>query len=411
MLIALVLICGLLAGAALAVLVLRRSREQMREQLTALSAEVLAKTGETLAQRVDDTRRAEEERADGKMARHTEEIKGVMTPVAEKLTRMEGEIGRLERERREAQGQLAEMIRALGEGVGTLREEAGNLATALKRPSTRGAWGEIQLRNVVEMAGMVDHCDFLAQHTINGEDGALRPDMLVRLPGGKVVVVDSKVPLDAYLSSVESSSEQEREIHALRHARQTREHITKLASKGYQRALELSPEFVVMFIPSDGIYQAALAQDPALIEYGVSQQVLLATPTTLIGLLWAVHYGWRQELIAQSAREIADCGRELHHRLGRFVEPFSKLGRQLDSAVGAYNDAVGSFDQRVMPQVRRIEQAGAGSGREVDAPPGIEVGARTITARVGGAQDPPAPAAAGEQTALPAAAVGLSADA
>ena len=209
---------------------------------------------------------------------------------------------------------------------------------------------------------MVEHCDFFEQHTIAGEGGALRPDMLVRLPGGKVVVVDSKVPLDGYLSAIEASSDQERELHSLRHARQTREHIAKLASKGYQRVLELSPEFVVMFIPSDGIYQAALAEDPALIEYGVSQQVLLATPTTLIGLLWAVHYGWRQELIAQSAREIADSGRELHSRLGRFVEPFSKLGRQLDSAVGAYNDAVGSFDHRVIPQVRRIEQAGAGSG-------------------------------------------------
>ncbi|HUH81233.1 MAG TPA: DNA recombination protein RmuC, partial [Solirubrobacteraceae bacterium] len=266
---------------------------------------------------------------------------------------------------------------------------------------------ELQLRNVVEMAGMVEHCDFFEQHTITGEDGDLRPDMLVRLPGGKVVVVDSKVPLDGYLSAIEATDEAERELHALRHARQTREHIAKLASKGYQRRLELSPEFVVMFIPSDGIYQAALAEDPALIEYGVSEQVLLATPTTLIGLLWAVHYGWRQELIAQSAREIADCGRELHRRLGRFVEPLSKLGRQLDSAVGAYNDAVGSFDHRVIPQVRRIEQAGAGSGREVDAPAPIDVGARTITARAGAEQDRPGPDAAAEQAALTAAAAAL----
>ena len=292
-------------------------------------------------------------------------------PVAERLVRMEGEIGRLERERVKAQGELAQMVRQLGEGVGTLREEAANLATALRRPATRGAWGELQLRNVVEMAGMVEHCDFLAQHTIAGEDGDLRPDMLVRLPGGKVVVVDSKVPLDAYLSAIEASERAgARDARPAPRAPDARAHHQTRPRRATSGQLELSPEFVVMFIPSDGIYQAALAEDPALIEYGVSQQVLLATPTTLIGLLWAVHYGWRQELIAQSAREIADCGRELHHRLGRFVEPFSKLGRQLDSAVGAYNDAVGSFDQRVMPQVRRIEQAGAGSGREVDAPPG-----------------------------------------
>jgi len=195
------------------------------------------------------------------------------------------------------------------------------------------------------------------------------------------VVVDSKVPLDAYLSALEAADEEGRELHTARHARQTREHIAKLASKGYQRQFDSTPEFVVMFVPSDGIYQAALAQDPALIEYGVQQQVLMATPTTLIGLLWAVHYGWRQELIAQSAREIAESARELHRRLGRFAEPLAKVGRQLDSAVGAYNEAVGSFDHRVIPQVRRIEQAGAASDRDVLAPAAVEITARTITAR------------------------------
>jgi DNA recombination protein RmuC len=196
------------------------------------------------------------------------------------------------------------------------------------------------------------------------------------------VVVDSKVPLDAYLSSLEASEDGERELHAARHARQTREHIAKLASKGYQRQFDSTPEFVVMFVPSDGIYHAALAQDPALIEYGVGQQVLMATPTTLIGLLWAVHYGWRQELIAESAREIAESARELHGRLGRFVGHFGKIGRQLDSAVGAFNDAVGSFESRVIPQVRKIEQAGAASEREVCAPPALEITARKLTAKL-----------------------------
>ena len=195
------------------------------------------------------------------------------------------------------------------------------------------------------------------------------------------MVVDSKVPLDAYLSALEAPDEQDREVHMARHARQTREHIAKLASKGYQRQFDSTPEFVVMFVPSDGIYQAALARDPALIEFGVEQQVLMATPTTLIGLLWAVHYGWRQELIAQSAREIAESARELHSRLGRFAEPFAKVGRQLDSAVSAYNEAIGSFDHRVIPQVRRIEQAGAASDREVLAPAAVELTARSLTAR------------------------------
>jgi DNA recombination protein RmuC len=316
------------------------------------------------------------------MARRAEEIKGLVGPVQEKLGRMEGEIGRLERERREAQGELSQMVRALGDGVGSLRQETGNLVSALKRPSTRGSWGEIQLRNVVEMAGMVSHCDFVEQSTLHTDEGMLRPDMLVRLPGSKLVVVDSKVPLDAYLSALEASEEDQRELHVARHAKQTREHIAKLASKGYQRQFDSTPEFVVMFVPSDGIYQAALAQDPGLIEYGVSQQVLMATPTTLIGLLWAVHYGWRQELIAESAREIAESARELHRRLGRFVEPLSKVGRQLDGAVSAYNEAVGSFDHRVVPQVRRIERAGAASDREVPTPPAVETSARTITAQL-----------------------------
>jgi DNA recombination protein RmuC len=370
----------LLAAAGVAALA-RASRQRMRVDLKSISAEVAEQTGDNLARRLVEQRRLEEERASGEMARRAEEIKGLVAPVQEKLGRMESEIGRLERERRQAHGELAQMVRMLGDGVGTLRQETGNLVTALKRPATRGSWGEIQLRNAVEMAGMVAHCDFLEQSTIDTGEGLLRPDMLVRLPGQKLVVVDSKVPLDAYLSALEAPEGEQRELHAARHARQTREHIAKLASKGYQRQFDSTPEFVVMFVPSDGIYQAALAQDPALIEYGVQQQVLLATPTTLIGLLWAVHYGWRQELIAESARDIAESARELHNRLGRFLEPFAKAGRQLDSAVSAYNEAVGSFDHRVMPQVRRIEQAGAASEREVRAPDAIEISARAITAR------------------------------
>jgi DNA recombination protein RmuC len=378
----LLLIVGIVLGAACAVAFVRPNRQRMRDELKSISVDVLAQTGDALAQRVAEQRRAEEERSSGEMSRRAEEMKGLVQPVQEKLGRMENEIGRLERERRQAHGELAQMVRQLGDGVGTLRQETGNLVSALKRPATRGSWGEIQLRNVVEMAGMVSHCDFLEQSTIQTNEGPLRPDMLVRLPGGKVIVVDSKVPLDAYLSALEATTEDQRELHIARHAKQTREHITKLAAKGYQGQLDSTPEFVVMFVPSDGIYQAALAEDPALIEYGVQQQILMATPTTLIGLLWAVHYGWRQELIAESAREIAESARELHRRLGRFVEPLAKAGRQLDSAVSAYNEAVGSFDARVVPQVRKIEEAGAASDRAVQTPPAVETSARAVTARL-----------------------------
>lgn len=368
---------GAVGGAVLAAVYARRSRERLRSEMTAISAEVLKQTGDSLAQRLADQRRLEEERAAGEMARRAEQIKGLVAPVNEKLGQVQSEIGRLERERKQAQGELANMVRQLHEGVGGLRAETGNLVSALKRPATRGSWGEIQLRNVIEMAGMVEHCDFLQQSTIRSPDGALRPDVLVKLPGDKVIVVDSKVPLDAYLAHLEAQTDAEREAQMARHARQTRDHIAKLAAKGYQSQFDTSPDLVVMFVPSEGIYHAALAEDPGLIEYGVHQQVLLATPTTLIGLLRAVHYGWRQELIAQSAREIADSARELHRRLARFVEPLSKVGRQLGSAVSAYNEAVGSFDSRVVPQLRRVEEAGANSGREIAAPSSVEASPRS----------------------------------
>jgi DNA recombination protein RmuC len=394
----LLLILGVLLGAACAaVLLARPNRRRMRDELKAISADVLVQTGDSLARRLEEQRRAEQERASGELATRTAEFKGLVQPVQEKLGRMEGEIARLERERRQAHGELAQMVRMLGDGVGTLRQETGNLVSALKRPSTRGSWGEIQLRNAVEMAGMVAHCDFLEQHTIDAEGGVLRPDMLVRLPGGKLIVVDAKVPLDGYLAALEAGGEDARELHLARHAKQTRSHIVKLAAKGYHGQLEATPEFVVMFVPSDGIYQAALEADPSLIEFGVQQQVLIATPTTLIGLLWAAHHGWREERIAESAREIAESARELHRRLGRFVEPLGKVGRQLDSAVAAYNVAVGSFDARVVPQVRKIEEAGAASDREVSSPPAVETTARTVTARLAVEGDP-----AGAEGELPA---------
>jgi DNA recombination protein RmuC len=393
----LLLILGLALGAIVAAVLLRRGEEQrrreqerMREELRTISADVLAQTSDSLAQRVAEQRQIEQERTSGELAQRAQEFKGLVAPMQEKLGRMESEIGRLERERRQAHGELAQMVRTLGDGVGTLRQETGNLVSALKRPATRGSWGEIQLRNAVEMAGMVAHCDFLEQRTIQVEGGVLRPDMLVRLPGGKVIVVDAKVPLDAYLAALEAEDDQARAPLVARHAKQTREHVAKLAAKGYHAQLEATPEFVVMFVPSDGIYQAALEADPALIEFGVQQQILIATPTTLIGLLWAAHYGWREERIAESAREIADSARELHRRLGRFVAPLAKVGRQLDSATAAYNEAVGSFDARVVPQVRKIEEAGAASDREVSAPPAVETTARAVTARLAHADEDPA---------------------
>jgi len=368
-------------GHAAQIQLLEASRAALRDEMKGISADVLAKTAESLTRELTAQRRIDGERALGEMGKQAAELRGLVEPMKEKLGKVENQIESLERERREAQGQLGEMFKQLGEGISGLRAETGSLVGALKRPSTRGSWGEIQLRNVIEMAGMIAHCDFTEQTSIDTDAGRLRPDVLVRLPGGKLIVVDSKVPLDAYLSAMEATTDEERGLHLARHARQTRDHITKLASKGYQAQLESSPELVVMFVPSDGIYHAALSEDPSLIEYGVDQQVLLATPTTLIGLLRAVHYGWKQELIAASAREIAETARELHKRIAGFVDPFARVGRQLGSAVAAYNQAVGSFEARVIPQLRRIEEAGATSGKPVELQ-GVEESPRSVTAAI-----------------------------
>jgi len=346
--------------------------------MKAISADVLRETSASLGREIAAQRTLDAERAAGEMAKRALELRSLVEPMREKLGKVESELETLERQRRESHGELGEMFRQVGDGLAALRKETGSLVGALKRPQARGAWGEIQLRNVIEMAGMVAHCDFTEQTTLLTDEGRVRPDVIVRLPGGKRIIVDAKVPLDAYLAALEATDEAERAVQLARHARQTRDHVTKLASKSYQSQLDATPELVVMFIPSDGIYHAALSEDPALIDFGVDQHVLLATPTTLIALLRAIHYGWKQEQIAQSAREIADTGRELHRRIARFVEPLARVGRQLGSAVNAYNEAVGSFESRVVPQLRRIEEAGAGSEREIELD-GIEDAPRVLT--------------------------------
>ena len=254
------------------------------------------------------------------------------------------------------------MFETVNAEVTRLRGETGTLVSALKRPQVRGAWGEMQLRNCVAAANMTEHVDFVSQVTVTGSDGGrLRPDMVVHLPAERDVIVDAKVPMDAYLRALEATGEAEQQELLQQHGRQARRHIDALASKAYHAQFEASPEFVVLFIPNEGVYHAALEADPSLLEHGAAKGVLIATPASLIALLHATHYGWRQEKIAESAREIAAAGRELHKRIATFLEPYAKLGRQLNSAVNAYNQGAGSLDARVLPQLRRLEQAGASS--------------------------------------------------
>lgn len=294
------------------------------------------------------------------MALAESRLSGQVRPLKESLDRMDVQLQGMERVRQEAYGTLTEGVRQLRSDQERLRSETGNLVTALRAPHVRGRWGEIQLRRVIEMAGMVEHCDFVEQQTTTDEDGrVLRPDVVVRLPGGKHVVIDSKVPLVAYLDAFqEGTTDDERIAHLRDHARHAREHVQRLGQKAYWRQLPASPEFVVMFLPDETFLRAAVEQDSSLIELAVSNNVIPASPTNLIGLLRAVHYGWQQETIAESAREVSELGRELYKRLATMGAHVTRLGKSLDGAVKAYNETVGSLERQVLVQARRFERHG-----------------------------------------------------
>src|SRR5918998_5172409 len=357
------------------------NREQLAEQMKAISADALRQVSEQVEKLATAQRAADRATAAGELGRRTEEIRRSLDPIAQNLKRVSDEVARLEHDRRTTHGQVRQMFESMTAEVGRLRDQTGTLVSALKRPHVRGAWGEMQLRNCVAAANMTEHVDFVSQVSVTGTDGSrLRPDLVVHLPAERGVVVDATVPLDAYLRALETSDEAEQQQLLRQHGRQTRQHIDALASKAYHAQFATSPEFVVMFIPNEGVYCAALEAEPTLLERGAAKGVLIATPTTLIALLHATYYGWRQEKIAESAREIAAAGRELHKRIATFLEPYAKLGRQLNSAVNAYNQGVGSLDARVLPQLRRLEDAGAGSEKPLPRLAGLDTPAKLIVA-------------------------------
>jgi DNA recombination protein RmuC len=308
-------------------------------------------------------------------------LTGHVAPLKDSLERMDRQLEGVERTRQEAYGALNEGVRQLRTEQERLRAETGNLATALRAPHVRGRWGEIQLRRVIEMAGMIEHCDFDEQATTTDDEGnMLRPDVVVRLPGEKQIVIDSKVPLLAYLDAVrEDATEEERRARLADHARHVREHIHRLGQKAYWRQLPATPEFVVMFLPDETFLRAALEQDSSLIELAVANNVIPASPTNLIGLLRAVHYGWQQETVAESAREVSALGRELYKRLATMGAHVARLGRSLDGAVKAYNETVGSLERQVLVQARRFERHGITGVEPPELPP-IERQTRPLTA-------------------------------
>jgi DNA recombination protein RmuC len=361
-------------------LVERRRRVQevieLERALAGVEAELAVERG-TLDERLQTAIKALSTQAlDANSAQFLElaetHLSGQVRPLKESLERMDKQLQSVERVRQESYG-------ALKTEVTTLAERAGSLTNALRTPHVRGRWGEAQLRNVIEFAGMVEHCDYVAQATATTDDGALRPDVVVRIPGGKHVVVDAKAPLTAYLDAFETSDDDERARRFADHARQVREHVTKLSSKGYWRQFEPSPDLVVMFLPDESYLRAAHEHDPTLQEYAWRSNVILASPSTLMILLRTVAMTWQQETVAESAREVSDLGRELYKRLATMGAHFSRLGKSLDGAVKAYNETVGSLERQVLVQARRFEQHGI-SGIEPPELQPVERQTRSLTA-------------------------------
>ena len=289
----------------------------------------------------------------------------LINPVSVALKTVETHIRELESKRESAYGEVRHYLDTMKTSQQELRQETAGLVRALRSPGARGRWGEVQLKRVIELAGMINHCDFFEQKTLTTESATMRPDVIVRLPSGRSVVVDAKVPLEAYLDACEATDESERTNKLKLHARQVRTHIGNLKNKSYYQAIQPAPEFVVLFLPSEVFYSAALEQDPSLIEHGADEGVIIATPTTLIALLKAVAYGWNQEKLTQNAQTVSDLGRDLHERLVVVCEHIERLGKSIGQTVEAYNKTVGSMESRVLVSARKFKELGAARENEV----------------------------------------------
>jgi DNA recombination protein RmuC len=337
---------------------------RLRDAFQAMSADALKSNNQQFLDLAESRLREARTEASSDIDARKKAIEDLLAPMARTLEQVDREIKDSERHRLQSGTELMERIAALDTAGQTLRDETRRLTDALKRPGVRGRWGELQLKRVVELAGMVEHCHFTEQETISCENGRVRPDVVVNLPGGKHVVVDAKVPLDAYLRALEATDEETRQKLLADHARQVRTHVAQLSAKSYFDKVPSTPEFVVMFLPGEMFFSAALEQDPSLIEYGVDRKVIPASPTTLIALLRAVAYGWQQEAMEENARKISENGKLLYEAVRTLGVRFDTLGSRLKSSLEAYNEAVGSLEGNVLVKARRFKELQAANGGE-----------------------------------------------
>lgn len=352
---------------------LAAARQQLENAFKSLASDALDASARTLLQLAEERFRTLQEQASGDLRASKDAIAGLVQPLAEKLSEYQERVQRFAEHGQRDLGEVGRQLRDVMGATQQLQHETARLVTALRAPHVRGRWGEVALRRVVELAGMTQHCDFEEQATHPGDEGRLRPDVVVRLPGGRTVIVDAKVALTAYLDAMEAASDDERRTHARRHASQVRTHVDKLAQKEYGRQLRATAEFVVLFIPGDAFLSAAAEIDPGLIEYALERNVVIATPATLIALLRAVAYGWRQEQLAENAQHISDLGRQLHDRLTTVITKLATTGAHLNKTVRAYNETVASLEARVLPAVRRFGELGVQSSKALSEPRRVEV--------------------------------------
>ena len=348
---------------------MQQLNKQLKDSFNALAANALQNNNAQFLRLARENLEQFHIKAEGELEKREKAVENLVKPIREALDKTENQVRRMENERQQAHGALTKHLETMAESHRLLQNETRNLVQALRRPEVRGQWGELTLKRLAELAGMVEHCDFTEQKTLQSKEGSQRPDMVIRMPERREIVVDAKTPLDAYLSAVESTDDTERKNHLLRHTRNVRARVRELSTKAYWQQMKYSPEFVVLFIPGDQFLSAALENDHALIEDALAQNVILATPTSFVALLRAVAYGWRQEVLAKNADIIRDIGQEMFTRLTKFAEHLARLGRNLDNSVDAFNKAVASYDSRVLPGARKFTELGISTKKK---PPKVE---------------------------------------